>query len=118
MGSGSFSREVQQRRCDMSKTILILLAFVLISGPAHSATEKPTVVACTFEKLPLTIMIFRGGMGASNNTLQVGQTPPVQLSVRPLRVSPPASSPPRLAATQLPSAIGSRHQGLKRTLTS
>ena len=65
----------------MSKAILILLAFVLISGPAHSATKEPTVVACTFEKLPLMIMTIRGGMGASDNTLQVGQTQPVPLEI-------------------------------------
>jgi hypothetical protein len=65
----------------MSKAILILLAFVLIFRPAHSATKEPTVVACTFEKLPLMIMTIRGGMGASDNTLQVGQTQPVLLEI-------------------------------------
>ncbi len=40
------------------------------------------------------------------------------VSVRQLRALLPASSPPRLATTQLPSAISSRHQGLKRTSTS
>ena len=65
----------------MSKTIPILLAFGLISGPVLAAAEEPTVVACTFEKLPLMIMTIRGGMGASDNTLQVGQTPPVPLEI-------------------------------------
>jgi hypothetical protein len=65
----------------MSKTIPTLLALVMISGPAHSATEKPTVVTCTFEKQPVMIMTIRGGMGATDNTLQVGQTPPVPLEI-------------------------------------
>ena len=38
--------------------------------------------------------------------------------VRQVRAWPPASSPPRLAATQLPSARGSHHQGPQRTPTS
>ena len=40
------------------------------------------------------------------------------VSVRRLRAWPPASSPPRLTATQLPSARGSHHQGPQRTSTS
>lgn len=65
----------------MSKTIPVLLAFGLISGPAHSATKEPVAVACKFEKLPLMIMTIRGGMGASDNTLQIGQTPSVPLEI-------------------------------------
>ena len=65
----------------MSRTIPILLALVLFPGPAYSAENEPTVVACAFEKQPLMIMTLRGGMGASDNTLQVGQTPPVQLDM-------------------------------------
>jgi hypothetical protein len=40
------------------------------------------------------------------------------ISVRRLRTPPPASFPPRLAATQLPSACDSHHQGSQRTSTS
>ena len=40
------------------------------------------------------------------------------ISVRRLRAWPQASSPPRLAATQLLSARGSHHQGPQRTFTS
>lgn len=65
----------------MSRTILMLLAFAFISDPVHSATNEPAVVACSFEKLPLMIMTIRGGMGASDNTLQVGQTAPVPLEI-------------------------------------
>lgn len=65
----------------MLKTIPVLLALVLISVPAHSAAKEPTVIACNFEKLPLMILTIRGGMGATDNTLQVGQTPPVQLDM-------------------------------------
>ena len=38
--------------------------------------------------------------------------------VRQVRAWRPAASPPRLAATQLPSARGSHHQGPQRTSTS
>jgi len=47
--------------------------------PAY-ATE-PVIVSCKFEKLPLMILTYRGGMGADDNTLQVGNNSPVQLSV-------------------------------------
>ncbi len=65
----------------MSKTMLFLLTFVLVSGPVASATEKPTIITCTFEKQPVMIMTIRGGMGASDNTLQIGQTSPVPLEI-------------------------------------
>ncbi len=63
--------------------VLILYSALAFINPvsAYSATKEPTVVACTFEKLPLMIMIVRGGMGASDNTLQVGQKPPVPLEI-------------------------------------
>lgn len=38
-------------------------------------------MSCRFEKMPPMILTFRGGMGAADNTLQVGQTKPVPLSV-------------------------------------
>src|ERR1700693_906541 len=52
--------------------------------------------------------------------LPVSPTAPAlyPISVRQLRAWPQASSPPRLAATQLPSARGSHHQGPQRTSTS
>lgn len=62
--------------------MMLLCASVLISPvSARSATEEPTVIACAFEKQPLMLIIVRGGMGASDNTLQVGQTPPVPLEI-------------------------------------
>ena len=39
------------------------------------------------------------------------------LSVRPLQIWPPASSPPHFTVTQLPSARNSRHQGSQGTYT-
>lgn len=45
------------------------------------AAGEPTVVSCKFEHLPPMLLTFRGGMGANDNTLQVGQNPPVPLSV-------------------------------------
>jgi len=65
----------------MSRTILILLALVLTIGQAHSVSKEPVVVTCKFEKLPPMVMTIRGGMGASDNTLTVGQAPPVLLEI-------------------------------------
>jgi hypothetical protein len=45
------------------------------------AAADPTIVSCNFERMPPMILTFRGGMGAKDNTLQVGQTKPVPLSV-------------------------------------
>lgn len=47
-----------------------------------SATaDEHVVVSCQFDKMPPMILIFRGGMGGEDNSLQVGQTKPVPLSV-------------------------------------
>lgn len=45
------------------------------------AADEPTIVSCNFEKMPPMILTFRGGMGADDNTLQVGQTKPVPMNV-------------------------------------
>ena len=45
------------------------------------AASEPTVVSCRFEKMPPMILTFRGGVGAKDNTLQIGETKPVALSV-------------------------------------
>lgn len=58
--------------------INLLLASLLIQA---SAPKEPVVVSCKFDKLPLMILTFRDGMGAKNNTLQIGQNKPVPLSV-------------------------------------
>ncbi|MBY5472932.1 hypothetical protein HFO86_22275 [Rhizobium leguminosarum] len=63
----------------MNKTSL-LAAALLSSSPllaASASAAEPVIVTCKFEKLPQMILIFRGGMGASDNTLQIGQTKPV-----------------------------------------
>ncbi|AXA39401.1 hypothetical protein [Rhizobium leguminosarum] len=67
----------------MNKTSL-LAAALLSSSPllaASASAAEPVIVTCKFEKLPQMILIFRGGMGASDNTLQIGQTKPVPMSV-------------------------------------
>ncbi|WP_146226107.1 hypothetical protein [Phyllobacterium leguminum] len=64
----------------MIKIIMLSISSMVIITNVAGADE-PTVVACQFEKMPLMILTFRGGMGADNNTLQVGQTKPVELSV-------------------------------------
>lgn len=52
------------------------------SPDAHVAEVRDeTVVVCDFENMPLMIMRFRGGMGANDNTVQIGQGEPLRLSV-------------------------------------
>lgn len=61
------------------RNLTVVFVFCIAAFPAL-ATE-PVIVSCKFEKLPLMILTYRGGMGADDNTLQVGSNPPVQLSV-------------------------------------
>ncbi|MBY5667448.1 hypothetical protein [Rhizobium leguminosarum] len=66
----------------MNKTLL--LAALLSSSPLLAASAwaaEPVIVTCKFDKLPQMILTFRGGMGASDNTLQIGQSKPVPMSV-------------------------------------
>lgn len=68
----------------MRKITMMMLFYASASiNPvlAHSAVDEPTAIACNFKQQPLMIMTIRGGMGASDNTLQVGQTPPVPLEI-------------------------------------
>lgn len=58
----------------------ILLVLSLAYSSAVFAGE-PTIISCKFDKLPTMIMIIRGGMGANNNTLQIGDHQPVELSM-------------------------------------
>jgi hypothetical protein len=68
----------------LTRTILLFIGVLSSSSPtmiATAAAAEPVIVACKFEKLPQMILIFRGGMGAADNTLQIGQTKPVPMSV-------------------------------------
>ncbi|WP_028732957.1 hypothetical protein [Rhizobium leguminosarum] len=73
----------------MNKTSL-LAAALLSSSPllaASASGAEPVIVTCKFDKLPQMILTFRGGMGASDNTLQIGQTKPVPMSVGSILMS-------------------------------
>lgn len=59
---------------------LALVAIGLLATVAPSAAA-PTVVNCIFEKMPPMVLTFRGGMGATDNTLKIGRSKPVRLSV-------------------------------------
>lgn len=59
--------------------ILAVIPFLLT--PFVAGASEPVVVSCNFERMPPMLLTFRGGMGADDNTLQIGQTPPVPLSV-------------------------------------
>ncbi|MEO3998894.1 hypothetical protein [Mesorhizobium sp. CAU 1732] len=64
-------------RCTTGAIAFLAMLFSI----APATADDPTIVACQFEKMPPMILTFRGGMSADDNTLQVGQTPPVPLSV-------------------------------------
>lgn len=59
---------------------LAALSFLTLA-PFATHADEPVVVTCNFEKMPPMLLTFRGGMGADDNTLQIGQTKPVPLSV-------------------------------------
>jgi len=61
------------------RAVAVIALLVIPSGVAVAV--EPTVVSCRFERMPPMILTFRGGMGADDNTLQVGRTPPVPLRV-------------------------------------
>jgi hypothetical protein len=68
----------------LTRESTVFAAFMVASLPyvAYAASgAEPTIVTCKFEKLPQMILTFRGGMGASDNTLQIGQSKPVPMSV-------------------------------------
>ena len=55
--------------------------FLAYGASGAVASDNLTPVACKFEHLPLMLLIFRSGMGGSDNTVQIGQHEPVPLSV-------------------------------------
>ena len=59
----------------------LTVSFLLCIAALPAFATEPVIVSCKFEKLPLMILTYRGGMGADDNTLQIGSNPPVQLSV-------------------------------------
>ncbi|MER8501562.1 MULTISPECIES: hypothetical protein [unclassified Mesorhizobium] len=66
------------------KRLLMTISTMIMIGMTTMITiaaKELTIVSCNFEKVPPMILIFRGGMGADDNTLQVGQTKPVPMSV-------------------------------------
>ncbi|RWD81307.1 hypothetical protein [Mesorhizobium sp.] len=63
------------------KRLLITMIMISMTTMIAFAADEPTIVSCQFEKMPPMILMFRGGMGADDNSLQVGQTKPVPLSV-------------------------------------
>lgn len=60
-----------------SLSIIACAVFTLIAPLASAAS----VTACKFDRLPLMLLVTRGGMGASDNTLQIGNEKPVPLYV-------------------------------------
>lgn len=73
-----------KERCRPMPHKWLVRALVLCGGScaaAASMASEHTVISCKFEHLPPMLMIIRGGMGATDNSWQVGQTSPVPLNV-------------------------------------
>ena len=87
------------------------------SGSPGEAGRSPRVRCCCFLRpppdLPARVSIGRPRLLPGCPTAPTFYPVPV----RQVRTSPPAASPPRLAATQLLSARGSPHRGPQRTFT-
>jgi hypothetical protein len=62
-----------------SKYCIIASSFFIFWN-SHTALAE-TVVICKFEKMPIMKLTFRGGMGADDNTLEIGKKEPVKLNV-------------------------------------
>lgn len=62
-------------------TIFALLSTVGGTLAQQGSAKEPKVVVCTFKGQPQIILTFRGGMGADNNTVQIGQHVTVPLAV-------------------------------------
>lgn len=67
----------------MKKPYTAIALFALAFWPSEQlkAADKMVPVACKFEHLPLILIINRGGMGAKDNTVQIGDNKPVLLSI-------------------------------------
>ncbi len=62
----------------MRLLITILTLAILTSQQTHAQETK---VYCSFETLPPMTLVLRGGMGANDNSLQVGNNEAVSLSI-------------------------------------
>jgi hypothetical protein len=57
------------------------LVFTFAFADQIYAADNLVPVACKFEHLPIMLIITRGGMGADDNTVQIGDNEPVPLSI-------------------------------------
>ncbi len=61
---------------------VIAVSTLAFSLPEHlKAADNLVPTACKFEHLPLILIISRGGMGAKDNTVQIGDNRPVPLNI-------------------------------------
>lgn len=64
-----------------SSAAVAVLALALTPPDQIRAADNLLPVACKFEHLPLMLLITRGGMGADDNTVQIGDNEPVPLNI-------------------------------------
>lgn len=60
---------------------LMLFLFFLFLPLKVSAQPVKVAIACDFEKLPLILILVKGGMGADDNTIKIGNNAPVPISI-------------------------------------
>jgi len=94
------------------------LASIASASAAAPADAPPMQVDCGFEHLPPMILIFRGGMGAGDNTLQVGSDAPVQLSVGSSLMTAQHGAQELVFSLRLPATVSIHNpEPLSETLT-
>lgn len=62
------------------KIAFLCMLFIVTLGRSGFASE-PTIINCQFDGHPPMIMSIRGGQGANDNTLQIGDAKPVELTI-------------------------------------
>ena len=88
-----------------------LSAATILTLAANANAQEPTVVSCNFERLPLMMLTFRGGMGADDNTLQIGNDAPLSLSVGSSLMTANSGSQELVFSLRMPSSVTIINQG-------
>jgi hypothetical protein len=84
---------------------------LVISSQTRALAEEPVVVVCNFQKLPVMILTFRDGMGGDKNTLQIGERPPVPLSVGSSLMTATNGAQEFVFSLRLPASVLITNQG-------
>jgi hypothetical protein len=92
-----------------------IAAIASASSFSAAVGAEPTFFSCNFEKLPTMLMAIRGGVGASNNTHQVGNGPPVELSMSSNIMIAEYGAQEFVFALRLPASVKVSNAGFERS---